>query len=142
MVKLRTGAGICPPFSIKRLLAPIFRTAITGAFVAMALAFQKLKNDGKLGKIPVLDYLAAVSVGIVEGRPCLDLCYLEDAQAEVDMNVVMTGSGNFVEIQGTAEQEAFSRDQMNQLVSLAEKGVKELVKLQREIVDIPLMEKK
>jgi ribonuclease PH len=117
-------------------------TAITGAFIAMALAFQKLRNDGKIGKIPVIDYLAAVSVGIVEGRPCLDLCYLEDAQADVDMNIVMTESGNFVEIQGTAEQDSFSRDQMNDLISLAEKGIGELVKLQREIVDIPLLEKK
>ena len=113
--------------------------AITGGFVAMALAMNKLHNDGKIGKIPVFDYLAAVSVGVVEGNSALDLCYLEDAQAEVDMNVVMTGSGKFVELQGTAEQSPFCRERMLNLVDLATEGIKQLVAIQKNIVDIPLL---
>lgn len=111
--------------------------AITGAFVAMVLACQKLLQDGKLGKLPVVDYVAAVSVGIVEGQPVLDLCYLEDNQAEVDMNVVMTGSGKFVEIQGTAERATFSFEQMKTLLQLAEHGIKQLINLQQQIVKLP-----
>ncbi len=108
------------------------RTAsITGAFVALALALNRLLQDGVLEKSPLLDYVAAISVGIVEGRPCLDLSYVQDSNAEVDMNIVMTGSGRFVEVQGTAEKRAFSRSQLNDLLDLAESGIAKLIALQR-----------
>ncbi len=113
--------------------------AITGAFVAMALAFQRLLEDGKLGKIPITDYLAAVSVGIVEGGAVLDLCYLEDAQADVDMNVAMTGSGEFVEVQGTGEDSTFSYEQMKKLIKLSETGIRQLIEMQKDIIKVPLL---
>ncbi len=113
--------------------------AITGAFVALALALKNLHENGKLGKIPIKDYLAAVSVGVVEGRPVLDLCYLEDAQAQVDMNVVMTGSGDYVEVQGTAEGQPFSHDMMMRLLDLARSGIETLISLQKNVIDIPLI---
>lgn len=115
------------------------RTAsITGGFTALALAIDSLRKNQQVGqKAKILkDYLAAVSVGIVEGRPVLDLCYLEDSQAETDMNVVMTGAGKFVEIQGTAEGEAFSRDELDELLGLAKEGIDHLVAKQRELIDI------
>ncbi len=115
------------------------RTAsITGGFVALALAVQKLREEQQVGKNATIltDYLAAVSVGIVEGNPVLDLNYLEDSQAETDMNVVMTGSGDYVEIQGTAEGKVFSRGELDTLLGLAETGTKRLVELQKEIVAI------
>lgn len=108
--------------------------AITGAFIAINDALHGLLKKGLINKNPVKDYLAAVSVGIIEGRPRLDLCYVEDSQAEVDMNVVMTGSGKIVEIQGTAETEPFSKDMLNAMILLAEKGIGELVSIQREII--------
>lgn len=111
------------------------RTAsITGAFIALNYALYYALKNGLIDRNPIKDNLAAVSVGIINGKPCLDLCYSEDSSAEVDMNVVMTGSGKIVEIQGTAESEPFSKDMLNELVSLAEKGVGELIKIQREIV--------
>ncbi len=115
------------------------RTAsITGGFVALALALQKLREEQQLGKNATIltDYLAAASVGIVEGQPVLDLNYLEDSQAETDMNVVMTGSGSFVEIQGTAEGKVFSRSELDSLLSLAETGIGRLVEIQKEIVGL------
>lgn len=110
------------------------RTAsITGAFVALNDAlFHALKN-GILEKNPIKEYLAAVSVGIVNGQPMLDLCYAEDSIAEVDMNVVMTSSGRIVEIQGTAESVPFNRDSLNVLLDYAEKGISELIKIQKEL---------
>jgi ribonuclease PH len=108
--------------------------AITGAFVALVLALGKLRDAGMLSKIPVTDYVAATSVGVVEGTPLLDLAYDEDSRAEVDMNVVKTGDGRFVEVQGTAEGEPFSRDAMNDLLDLASRGVDELVARQRDMV--------
>jgi len=90
--------------------------------------------NGIIERNPVKGYLAAVSVGIINSEPRLDLCYAEDSTAEVDMNVVMTGDARIVEIQGTAESEPFSKDMLNVLLSLAEKGVGELFKIQREIV--------
>ena len=114
------------------------RTAsITGAFVALAIALQKLVDFRALKKLPLRDYVAATSVGLLRGEPMLDLCYEEDSRAEVDMNVVMTGAGKFVELQATAEQEAFDDAQMGSLVSLARAGIVELIELQRGIVTLP-----
>ena len=108
------------------------RTAsITGAFVAMADAFDKLKKDGLIEKIPVKSFVSAVSVGILKGEPILDLCYEEDSQAEVDMNIVMTDKGQFVEVQGTGEEATFSRGQLIDLISLASKGCQDLYEIQR-----------
>ncbi|OIO38826.1 MAG: ribonuclease PH [Candidatus Omnitrophica bacterium CG1_02_49_10] len=111
------------------------RTAsITGAFIALIDALRKIKKDGKIGAIPVSDYVAAISVGIVDGVPMLDLAYEEDSRAEVDMNVVMTGAGKFIEIQGTAERAPFARKEMDELLKLAAKGIKNLIKAQRRIL--------
>ena len=109
------------------------RTAsITGAFVAAQDAVNQLLTQGKLTQTPILDHVAAISVGIVQGVPLLDLEYTEDSACDTDMNVVMTGTGNFVEVQGTAEGAAFSRQEMDALLVLAEKGIRELVVLQRQ----------
>jgi ribonuclease PH len=111
------------------------RTAsITGAFVALVLALDRLKQAGTLKAIPVGDYVAATSVGIIDGTPMLDLAYDEDSRAEVDMNVVQTGTGKFIEVQGTAETTPFDRAGLDALLQLAEKGIKELVARQRAIV--------
>lgn len=111
------------------------RTAsITGAYVAMRLACQRLVAEGVLEDMPLTDYMAAISVGIVEGEPMLDLCYEEDFAAEVDMNVVVTGSQEFIEVQGTAEEAPFSRKQLNKLLDLAEKGVGELIEMQKDLL--------
>ncbi|HHW61683.1 MAG TPA: ribonuclease PH [Syntrophomonadaceae bacterium] len=111
------------------------RTAsITGSFVALCLALQKLQQSGTLDSWPVRDYVAAISVGIVDGEKILDLEYIEDSQADVDMNVVMTGSGEFIEIQGTAEGNPFDRQELDELLALAEKGIEELIVLQKQIV--------
>ncbi|MBO8159838.1 ribonuclease PH [Thermosyntropha sp.] len=111
------------------------RTAsITGGFVALFLALQKLKENGVIEKMPLKDYVAAVSVGLYEGVPILDLEYVEDSNAEVDMNVVMTGSGQFVEVQGTGEGRPFSRNELDSLLDLAAKGIYQLIDLQKEIV--------
>jgi ribonuclease PH len=107
------------------------RTAsITGAYIALADAVQTAMRKGIIIKNPIKDSIAAVSVGIIDGQPLLDLCYVEDKDADVDMNVVMTGSGKLVEIQGTAEAEPFSRKELDQLVDLAELGILELTRLQ------------
>jgi len=111
------------------------RTAsITGSFIALAEALNGLKAKGKISCIPLIDYVAAVSVGMVKGKPMLDLCYSEDSTADVDMNIVMTGSGRFVEVQGTAEGEPFSQLDLNKLLPLAKKGVRQLVTLQKRFV--------
>ena len=111
------------------------RTAsITGAFVALVLAMQKLRESGALPKVPVTDYVAATSVGVVGGIGLLDLAYEEDSKAEVDMNVIKTGDGRFVEVQGTAEGAPFSREALDQLLELAGLGIAELVDRQRAIV--------
>jgi ribonuclease PH len=106
--------------------------AITGAFVAAQDAVNKLMADGKLKESPILDHVAAISVGIVQGTPLLDLEYTEDSACDTDMNVVMTGAGNFVEVQGTAEGTAFTRAEMDALLVLAENGIQELVAMQRQ----------
>ena len=105
--------------------------SITGAYVALSLACKKLVSTGKLNASPIISEVAAVSVGIVEGTPVLDLKYEEDSNADVDMNIVSTGTGKFIEIQGTAEQEPFARDEMDEMLELAEKGVNELFTIQR-----------
>jgi ribonuclease PH len=109
------------------------RTAsVTGGFIALALAFQKLQRDGVIEKLPLTDFVAAVSVGIKDGRPILDLDYYEDSSAEVDMNVVMVGKGTFVEVQGTAEKHAFTKKELDAMLKLAEKGIKELFLVQKK----------
>jgi len=111
------------------------RTAsITGAYIALVEALQHIKAQGTIDQVPVTDYLAAISVGIVDGKPVLDLCYNEDSAAEVDLNLVMTGTGKIVEVQGTAEGEPFSKAEMNKLIALGEKGIKALIKKQKEIL--------
>ncbi len=115
------------------------RTAcITGGFVAMALAIENLRANQQIGKNAqvLTDYVAAVSVGVVEGQPVLDLNYLEDSQAETDMNVVMTGAGRYVEIQGTAEGAPYSRNELNTLLDLAAGGIEHLIAAQREVVSL------
>ncbi|MFQ3574147.1 MAG: ribonuclease PH [Thermodesulfovibrionales bacterium] len=111
------------------------RTAsITGAFVALNDALHTLLKSGTIEKNPIRDYLAAISVGVINNEVLLDLCYSEDSIAEVDMNIVMTGSGKIVEIQGTAESNPFSKDVLNKLITYAEKGINELIRIQKEIL--------
>jgi ribonuclease PH len=109
--------------------------AITGAYVAFAIAARTLLKSGKIAKSVLTGQVAAVSVGIVKGIPLLDLKYDEDSIAEVDMNVVCTGDGRFVELQGTAEREPFSREQMDELLSLASSGISTLVSLQQSTIN-------
>ncbi len=112
------------------------RTAsITGAYVAMADAINKLLEEGTLKKNPIHGEIAAISVGIYEGEPVLDLDYPEDSNAETDMNVVMNGLGHFIEVQGTAEGHAFSRNEMNNMLDLAELGINQLMAEQRQALD-------
>jgi ribonuclease PH len=111
------------------------RTAsITGGFVALVLALQKLRDAGQIKTMPILDYVAATSVGVVGGLPLLDLAYEEDSRADVDMNIIKTGDGRFIEVQGTAEGPPFERQALDDLMALGDKGIRELVALQREIV--------
>jgi ribonuclease PH len=115
------------------------RTAsISGGYLALHDACQRLVQSGALRANPLTDQCAAISVGIVDGTPVLDLPYVEDVKAEVDMNIVMTGSGRFVEVQGTAEGEPFSRSELDSLLGIAEKGIGEIVALQREMIAIEL----
>jgi len=101
--------------------------AITGAYVALALAVRKLMRDGKLAENPLLSAVAAVSVGLVGGAALLDLCYVEDVAAEVDMNVVMNAAGEFIEVQGTGEEATFTREQLDSLLELAKDGIQQLL---------------
>jgi ribonuclease PH len=111
------------------------RTAsITGGFVAMALAMKKMKDLALIKDIPITDYVAATSVGIVDGTALLDLAYEEDSKAEVDMNLVKTGDGRFIELQGTAEGQPFDRRALDALMELADNGIKELIAMQRAVV--------
>jgi ribonuclease PH len=111
------------------------RTAsITGGFVALILALERLREQGTIPRVPVTDYVAATSVGIVGGIPMLDLAYSEDSRADVDMNVVKTSAGLFIEVQGTAEAQPFDRAQMDSLLALADSGIRQLVGFQREVV--------
>tara|TARA_B100000676_G_scaffold312177_1_gene385138 strand:- start:3263 stop:3733 length:471 start_codon:yes stop_codon:yes gene_type:complete len=109
------------------------RTAsITGAYVALHQALEGLVENGMTESIPLKDQIAAISVGVVEGIPVLDLDYNEDSAAAVDMNVVMTGSGEFVELQGTGEEATFTRNELNEMLGLAESGIGNLLTAQRE----------
>jgi ribonuclease PH len=111
------------------------RTAsITGAFVALVFALQKMREKDMIRTMPVQDFVAATSVGIVEGMPMLDLAYVEDSKADVDMNIVKTGAGLYIEVQGTAEAIPFGREALNQLLDLADTGIRQLVALQRGLV--------
>ena len=111
------------------------RTAsITGAFVALALALETLRERDVIKSIPLSDYVAAISVGIVDGEALLDLAYDDDSRADVDMNIVKTGDGRFIEVQGTAEADPFGRDALIQLLDLADAGIAQLVEKQRAIV--------
>ena len=114
--------------------------AITGAFVAAYDAVSWLQSQSRLGTLPkaspIREFVAAVSVGIVRGTPLLDLEYTEDSACDTDMNVVMTGAGGFVEVQGTAEGAAFSRDEMGSLLGLADKGIRELIAAQRKALGL------
>jgi ribonuclease PH len=117
------------------------RTAsITGSYVALCDAVQFAIERGLVGKNPITNSLAAVSVGVVKGEPVLDLCYAEDCTADVDMNIVMTGDGKIVEIQGTAEARPFSREILDELLRLGEKGIAELTKIQTEIFSANMVE--
>ena len=114
------------------------RTAsICGAWLALHDALSRFVADGRIAAMPIVDELAAISVGIIEGEPRLDLPYVEDSVAEVDMNVVMTGSGKLIEVQGTAEGQAFTRGELDELLDLATGGINEIVALQREMVATP-----
>lgn len=112
------------------------RTAsITGGFVALALAFNRLVQEKVLDHFPIRDFVAAVSVGVIQQQPCLDLNFFEDSRADVDMNVVCMGSGQFVEIQGTAEKRPFSEHELQEMLRLAGKGIRELMQLQRKALE-------
>lgn len=108
--------------------------SITGSFVALTLALEQMKKDGILQNIPLSDYVAAISVGIINGQTVLDLDYDEDSKAEVDMNIVMTGKGKFIEVQGTAEREPFKKEDLNKLTSLAQAGIQEIIGAQKKVL--------
>jgi ribonuclease PH len=108
--------------------------AITGAYLALADALQYLRSNGQITGLPLKDFVAATSVGVVDGQTVLDLCYAEDSIADVDMNVVMTGTGKFVEVQGTAEDTPFDRPQLDGMLELAAAGIRELIVLQRKLL--------
>jgi len=111
------------------------RTAsITGGFVALALALQHMRQKGMIRTIPLSDYVAAISVGVVAGIPMLDLAYEEDSNADVDMNVVKTGDGRFIEVQGTAEGPPFERAELDSLLGLADSGIQQLIAIQKSLV--------
>jgi ribonuclease PH len=108
--------------------------AITGAFVALVLALEHMRGKGQLSAVPIDDYVAATSVGVVNGTALLDLAYEEDSRADVDMNIVKTGRGRFIEVQGTAEHKPFDRDTLDGLLRLADEGIGQLIELERQIV--------
>jgi ribonuclease PH len=108
--------------------------AITGAYIALADALQYLRKNGLISSLPLKDFVAATSVGLVEGQVLLDLCYAEDSVADVDMNVVMTGGGKYIEVQGTAEDAPFDRAALDSMLQVASAGIQELVALQRRLL--------
>ena len=108
--------------------------SITGSFVALALALDKMKKDSIIESVPLSDYVAAISVGMIDGETVLDLDYEEDSKGEVDMNVVMTGKGKFIEVQGTAEKEPFGKDDLDKLIGLAGKGIQEIMDEQKKVL--------
>jgi ribonuclease PH len=108
--------------------------AITGGFVALVLALERVREKGLLPRVPVTDYVAATSVGVIGGTPMLDLAYEEDSRADVDMNIIKTSDGRFIEVQGTAEAQPFSRAELDALLALADTGIATLIARQREVV--------
>jgi len=108
--------------------------SITGSFISLVMALDKIRKEGLITKMPVSDFVAAISVGMLKGEPILDLDYDEDSTSEVDMNIIMTGSDKFIEIQGTAEREPFSKQEMDKLLVLAKKGVGELISAEKKIL--------
>lgn len=113
------------------------RTAsITGGFIALCEALKKLMADGELDAMPVSNYMAAVSVGVINEIPMVDLCYVEDSSAKVDMNIVMTDDGRFIEIQGTGEEAPFTKDEMDQLIKLGTDGIFDLIQVQKDILGL------
>lgn len=108
--------------------------SITGSFISVILALEKMRAQNLIKEIPVSDYVAAISVGMMDGKPILDLNYDEDSNADVDMNIIMTGDGKFIEIQGTAEKEPFSKEDMNKLLALAKEGVDDLIAAQKKVL--------
>lgn len=111
-------------------------TSINGAFIALYMALQKLKKDGEIDCIPIKEHIGAISVGIVKGKKVLDLCAAEDNGADVDMNLVMTGSGKIVEIQGTSEKVPFSRADLNSLLNMGQKAIKKIIQTQKKVLGI------
>ena len=110
-------------------------TSITGGYIALEMAMRRLVEKGMLAENPIIANIAAISVGTVKGVPVLDLMYTEDSEAEVDMNVIMNDKGEFIEIQGTGEEATFSRKELNELLDLAEKGIYELLDIQRKEIE-------
>ena len=108
--------------------------AITGAFIALWDACKFLIDRRRIKDLPIIDIIAATSVGILDNRPMLDLCYVEDSNAEVDMNIIMTGKGKIVEVQGTAEKEPFTKTELNEILELGESGIRDLIRLQKKLV--------
>lgn len=109
--------------------------SVNGSFIALVLALEKMKKAKKISSVPISDHVAAVSVGIAGSKPILDLNYEEDSRAEVDMNVVMTGSGKFIEIQGTAEKNPFSAHDMEKMLTLAKKGIREIIEVEKGVLN-------
>ncbi|WBW98825.1 ribonuclease PH [Oceanirhabdus sp. W0125-5] len=109
-------------------------TSINGAYIALCHAVNKLIEDGSLKKSPINGQVAAISVGIVDGEPLSDLCYEEDSSATVDMNLVMTSKGEFIEIQGTGEERPFTKDELSQLMSIGEESIKKVIDIQNEYI--------
>jgi ribonuclease PH len=131
----RVGARtICVDCDVLQADGGTRTAAITGAFVALSLAVKKLQAAQKIVESPILNPVAAVSVGIVNGQPLLDLCYVEDAAATVDMNLVMNGSGEFVELQGSGEEATFTETQLAELLSLGKAGIRELLTAQHQAI--------
>ncbi len=111
--------------------------AITGAYIALFDALRNLKEQGLVKEIACTDFMAATSVGMIDGQPCVDLCYTEDSQADVDMNIVMDSTGKIVEIQGTAEKKPFSRESLDEMLDLAKAGIDKLIDIQRKTLLAP-----
>jgi len=110
--------------------------SISGAMVALRIAIDKMITSGELKENPIISNIAAVSVGVVDDKTMLDLCYVEDSSAEVDMNIIMTDKNEFVEVQGTAEGKTFSRSKMNDMLDVAEKGINNILKIQNDTIKL------
>lgn len=109
--------------------------SISGAYIALVIALKKLQKKGIIDSFPIKDHVAAISVGILDKKTILDLCYQEDSTAEVDMNMIMTGKGKFIEVQGTAERDPFSEEDMIKMIKFAKKGIKEIIKVQKQVLE-------